>query len=135
MTSDKEAINIKPNPKAIRLFFFWVGIIATVAYRIIIVLNFYSPLWVSAAWYIGTIGFIIHFAHRFDVDRKRANLVKEYNLVEAVNKVTNIDEQKKIVLSYLIETTLTSKSRWNSALIFILSVIALLIGIFLDISR
>src|SRR3990167_5920871 len=108
----KQVPVVKPNPKPVRLFFFWVGIIATIAYRIIIVLNFYSPLWVSAAWYIGTIGFIIHFTHRFDVDRKRATLVKDYNLVEAVDKANNIEEQKKTVLHYLIETTLTSKSRW-----------------------
>ena len=73
---------IKPNPKPIRLFFFWTGIIATIAYRIIIVLNFYSPMWVKISWYIGTIGFIIYFWHRSDIQKKRAALVDEHNLRE-----------------------------------------------------
>jgi len=123
---------IEPNPKPVRLFFFWVGLIATVAYRIIIVLNLYSPLWVKVAWYIGTIGFVFYFGHRFNVASKRARLVKDYQLVEAVDKA-DIDPQKKLALHYLVKTSLTSKSRWNSAVIFILSLVALFIGIFIDI--
>ena len=124
---------IEPSPKPIRWFFFWVGIIATVAYRIIILLNFYSPLWVKISWYIGTVGFILYFGHRFNVACKRANLVRDYKLVQAIDETYDIDPQKKMALHYLIQTSLTSKSRWNSAIIFVLSLAALIIGIFLDI--
>ena len=124
---------IEPNPKFVRLFFFLAGIIATVAYRIIIVLNWYSPLWVKVSWYIGTIGFILYFWHRFDVAKKRARLIKDYGLIEAVDKIDCIDPQKKLALRYLVKTSLTSKSRWNSAIIFILSFLALFAGIFIDI--
>ena len=123
---------IKPNPKPIRLFFFWAGIIATIAYRIIIVLNFYSPLWVRIAWYIGTIGFILYFGHRFNITRKKVKLIQDYKLVETIDN-SDIDPQKKIALHYLAKTTVTSKSRWNAAIIFFLSIVALLAGIFLDI--
>ncbi len=130
---DKETLKvIEPNPKPVRLFFFVMGIIATIAYRIIIVLNLYSPLWVKIAWYIGTIGFIFYFGHRFDIARKRANLVRNYKLIETVDNADCIEPQKKLALHYLVKTTLTSKSQWNSGLIFIFSFIALLIGIFMD---
>ena len=130
---DKEILKlIKPNPKLIRLFFFWSGIIATIAYRIIIVLDFYSPSWVKIAWYIGTVGFIFYFGHRFDIARKKAKLIQDYKLVEAINN-SDIDPQKKIALHYLAKTTATSKSRYNAAVIFFLSIAALLVGIFLDI--
>ncbi len=123
---------IEPNPKLVRLFFFWAGLIATISYRIIIILNFYDPLWVKIAWYIGTIGFIFYFWHRYNVAKKRSNLVKDYDLVKEIDSIKDINPQKKIALHYLIKTSLTSKSRWNSAMIFILSVLALLVGIFLD---
>lgn len=126
---------IEPNPKFVRLFFFWAGIIATIAYRIIIVLNWYSPLWVKVSWYIGTIGFILYFWHRFNVAKKRARLIKDYELIETVDKVDCIDPQKKLALRYLVKTSLTSKSRWNSAIIFILSIIALFAGIFIDVLK
>ena len=77
---------IKPNTKLIRLFFFWSGVIATLAYRVIIVLSFYSPLWVKISWYIGTIGFIIYFWHRFDIQKKKSELVLDYKLIDAVEK-------------------------------------------------
>ncbi len=123
---------IEPNPKPVRLFFFWAGIIATIAYRIIIVLNFYSPLWVKVSWYIGTVGFILYFGHRYNIARKRAKLVEDYGLIEAVQKADGIDAKKKEALHYLVKTSLTSKSRWNSAIIFMLSVLALITGIILD---
>ena len=123
---------IKPNPKPIRLFYFWAGIIATIAYRIIIVLDFYSPSWVKTAWYIGTIGFVLYFGHRFNVARKKAKLIQDYRLIEAIDN-SDIDPQKKLALHYLAKTTVTSKSRYNAAAIFLLSLLALLVGILLDI--
>ncbi|MBD3208435.1 MAG: hypothetical protein GF370_03200 [Candidatus Nealsonbacteria bacterium] len=125
---------VEPNPKPVRLFFFWMGIIATVAYRIIIVLDLYKPSWVRASWYVGTIGFILYFGHRFSVAEKRAKLVSDNHLVEAIEQAECIDKKKKTALHYLVETSLTSKSRWNSAMIYILSLAALLIGIILDFS-
>lgn len=122
----------EPNPKLIRWFFFWTGIIATVAYRIIIILNIYSPMWVKISWYIGTIGFVLYFGHRFNIAKKRADLVEDYDLVKAVDK-SAIDEDQKTALHYLVQTSLTSKSRWNSGFIFILSFLALIVGIVLDI--
>jgi len=133
MKNKKTLKIIEPNPKLIRLFFFGMGIIATIAYRIIIILNLYSPLWVKIAWYIGTIGFVLYFGHRFDIAKKRSRLVKDYQLIEAVNKADCIEPQKKLALHYLVKTSLTSKSQWNSGIIFVLSFIALLIGIFMDI--
>lgn len=131
---EKEILKvIEPNPKPIRLFFFGAGLIATIAYRVIIILNLYSPLWVKIAWYIGTIGFILYFGHRFNIARKRANLIKDYKLIETIDKAKCIDPQKKLALHYLVKTSLTSKSQWNAGIIFILSFIALLIGIFIDI--
>jgi len=123
---------IEPNPKLIRWFFFWTGIIATIAYRIIVILNIYSPMWVKIAWYVGTIGFVLYFGHRFSIAKKRANLVKDYDLVKVVDK-SAIDEDQRTALHYLVQTSLTSKSRWNSGVIFVLSFSALILGIVLDI--
>ncbi len=123
---------IEPSPKPVRLFFFWAGIIATIAYRIIIVLDRYSSFWMKVSWYIGTVGFILYFGHRYNVARKRAKLVEDYGLIEAVQQAGGIGAKKKKALHYLVKTSLTSKSRWNSAIIFMLSVLALITGIILD---
>jgi len=132
MKNKKSLKVVEPNSRPVRLFFFWAGIIATIAYRVIIILNLYSPLWVKISWYIGTIGFVFYFGHRFNVAKKRARLVRDYNLIEIVDKA-DIEPQKKLALQYLVQTSLTSKSRWNSGLIFILSFAALILAIFIDI--
>ena len=124
---------IKPNPKPIRLFFFWTGFVATVAYRIIIILNFYSPLWVKVSWYVGTIGFILYFWHRYTVQKKRSQLVKDHKLIELIEKTQLGNKNQKEALRYIVRTTLTSMARWNSMFIFILSILALIVGIILDV--
>ena len=123
---------IEPNSRIVRLFFFWSGIIATIAYRIIFILNLYSQLWVTIAWYIGTVGFTIYFFHRFDIESKRAKLVEDYKLIEAVEASKDVVGKKKEALLYLVRTGLTSRARWNSFFIFVASLIALIIGIFID---
>ena len=127
----KENKIIKPHPKYLRTFFFLSGIIATIAYRIIIILNIYAPKWTNAAWYLGTIGFIIYFGHRYNIQSKKEKLVEKYDLLNAVEN-SSIKGKQKLALDYIVRTTLTSKSRYNSAFIFILSTIVLIIGIIMD---
>lgn len=126
----KEAI--KPSHRPTRMFFFLIGIIATLAYRIIIVFNFYSPNWVKFSWYVGTIGFILYFGYSFEIKRRRVKLIKDYGLDKAVKKIKGIKPRQKEALNHIIMRIYTSKSRWNSAIIFALSVLALVVGIIFD---
>lgn len=121
---------MKPHPgsKYLRIFFFLSGITATIAYRIT---PFLTPFLVKIAWYIGTIGFILYFWHRAHIENKRANLVKDHNLVDVVEK-SDIQAEEKSAVSYLVKTSLTSKARYNSAFIVIVSVLALIASIAID---
>jgi len=119
-------------PSSLRWFFFVIGIVATLAYRIIIVLNFYNPLWVKISWYVGTIGFILYFGYLYNLQSKRADLATQYNLLEVVKKMKGIRKKQKEALGYIVKSNETSKAKYNSAVIFILSVLALITGIILD---
>ena len=119
---------IKPSPKYLRIFFFICGIVATIAYRIIFLLN---SFWIEVAWYVGTIGFIFYFGYSAYVASKRATLVKDYELVEVIEK-SDVSTEKKSALLYLIKTSLTSKARFNSAFIFIASIIFFIINLATD---
>ena len=96
-------------------------------------LNFYSPLWVKIAWYIGTIGFALYFWHRSSIQKKRAELVGKYELRDAIATASYDNNEQQQALKYIIDTTETSKSRFNSLFIFVLSVAALVVGVILDI--
>ena len=120
--------------KYYRLLVFAVGIIATVAYRIIIILNNYSSLLVSISWYVGTIGFIWYFAHRYRVQDKRSDLIRDKGLTAKVKKGELTPDDRKVLL-YILKSTTSSKAKWNSIMIFALSVIALAYAIISDVMR
>ena len=124
--------DIRTSPKPLRLFYFWAGVVATFAYRVIIVLNFYSTTWVKISWYIGTIGFIIYFIHRFDIAKKRSQLVVEHKLLAKLDNLDKLTENDHQALAYILKTTVSSKAKWNYYVIFILSGIALIAGILFD---
>lgn len=122
----------KAHPKAVRLFYFWAGIIATLAYRIIVVLNNYSTLWVGIAWYTGTIGFILYFIHRYDVSNRRAKLIVERELAKKIEERRALTDEDRAALGYILRTLKTTKEKWNYVVIFAASGIALAVGIYLD---
>jgi hypothetical protein len=115
----------------VRNLFFWSGIIATLCYRAIIVLNHYSSTVALVAWYIGTVGFIVYFWHRYLVSEKRVNLIREHDLIESVKR-TNLTKEQIEANEYILTTLLSTKEKWNYIVIFASSVIAIIIGIYLD---
>lgn len=122
--------HIHPGNKILRYFFFVAGIVATIAYRIT---PFLQPTAVKICWYVGTVGFILYFWHRSQIEAKRARLVEEFNLVSAVEESSLQGEQKEAV-AYLVKTSLTSKARWNSLFIVAASSVALIGAILVDFS-
>lgn len=123
---------IKPSPKPLREFYFWSGIIATFCYRIIVVLNNYSTYWSTVSWYVGTIGFIVYFAHRFEVSEKRYELIKKYHLLGKIKRSKDFSPAEKDASEYVLGTLLSTKEKWNSIFIFVASTIALIWGAYLD---
>jgi len=74
---------------------------------------------------------ILYFWHRAHIETKRANLVKDHDLVNVV-KESDIKPEEKSAVSYLVKTSLTSKARYNSAFIVIISMLALIASIAMD---
>lgn len=125
----------KTSNKSYRVLLFWVGIIATIAYRIIVILNYYSQLWVEIAWYIGTIGFVWYFAHRYRVASKRAKLIKEKKLAYKISNNKRLDKSDRDVLLYIIKGLKSSKAKWNYIAIFFFSIIAFIYATIVNIMR
>ncbi len=122
---------LKPHSKPIRLAFFFTGIIATISYRIIIIFSGYSEFLVNLFWYIGTIGFVIYFLHRYNISENRADMIEEQKLSEKVDQ-TNLSTEDKEAMKYVFKSLGVSSERWIYITIFVSSILALLIGIYLD---
>ncbi len=111
---------------------FWVGIIATFSYRIIVILNQYSRLWVEIAWYIGTIGFIWYFAHRYRVENKREKLIEKRRLGYKIHHKKELSDEDRDALAYILKSLRSSKARWSYIVIFAFSIIALVYAVISD---
>lgn len=84
------------------------------------------------AWYIGTIGFIIYFLHRYQVSEKRAKLIEDHMLVKKIEKSDCLTDEDKKVANYIFSSLKSTKEKWNYIFIFAMSGLALILGIYLD---
>ncbi len=119
--------------KFYRRWMFVLGIIATIAYRAIVVLNGYNQIYVQITWYIGTIGFVWYFAHRFNVENRRDRLITGMGLAEKIKDNKSLNNQERESLVYILKGLQTSLSKWNYIAIFFFSAIALIYGFFRDV--
>jgi len=86
-------------------------------------------------WYIGTIGFVIYFAHRFQISEKREKLIVDTKLIHTVSVMDEFTHEQKDALHYILGTLVSSRERWNYIFIFVTSALALIIVIYLDFIR
>ncbi|MFP4515079.1 MAG: hypothetical protein ACLFNO_03705 [Parcubacteria group bacterium] len=122
----------KLNHRYYRNFLFVIGIIATIAYRVIIILNYYSALWVEIAWYIGTIGFVWYFIHRYNIENRRDHLIENLELAKKIENKENLNDQERQATVYILKGLKTSLAKWNYIAIFVFSAIALAYALYLD---
>ena len=114
------------------LFFFVIGVIATIAYRAIVVLNDYSAHWVEITWYIGTIGFTWYFWHRYKVENHRDELVTKFKLAEKIENNAPLNPEEKQALVKVLNGLQTSLAKWNYIIIFVSSFIAIAYAVYFD---
>jgi hypothetical protein len=123
----------QPHSHFVRNLYFLIGIIATLAYRVIVAVDNRSA--VQVLWYIGTIGFIIYFLHRYQISETRSQLIKEHRLQEKAQGHGEFNDDDKASMSYIFKTLSSTKEKWNSVVIFVSSGVALLLGLYLDFLR
>ncbi len=120
---------------ATRAFFFWAGILSTVLYRAIIFFTGASQVTLRVIWYVGTVGFVIYFVHRYDIAKRRTRVIHELGLAEKVPQLKELSDTDRAGLQYLFATLQSSREKWNYYVIFASSVIALLAALWVDFVR
>lgn len=91
---------------------FVVGILAALAYRLIVILNHYSALWVQVAWY------------------NRA--IEDLSLIKKAQESEGFVPEEKSALVYILKSLQTSLAKWNYIAIFAISSLALIYDIYQD---
>lgn len=111
--------------------FFAIGIVATVAVRLVIVLMHWEPIYGKIAWYIGIGGFLIFFIYKFRIYYSRSKVIRIRKLTNKIQEQELTREEKDIISEILCSLS-SKKESINYLVIFVLSAVALMVAIYFD---
>lgn len=120
---------------ATRIVFFWIGIVSTILYRLIIFFTTANPVLLRSIWYVGTVGFIIYFLHRYDIAKRRGRVIQELKLSEKIPQLKELSDEDRAGMEYLFSTLQSSHEKWNYYVIFASSILALIAGVWMDLHK
>lgn len=112
--------------------FFIIGLIATIAIRIVTVLIHVNPIYGKAAWYIGVGGFFLFFVYKFKINQTRSRLIRQRGLMDKINQGKQLTEEDYNLLGAILCALSSNKERINYLFIFAFSAVALLLAIYMD---
>ncbi len=115
--------------------FFSIGLIATVAIRVVTVLIHVDPVYGKIAWYIGVSGFLLFFVYKFKLSLDRAKSIARQNLMEKLNNEKQLTNEDYSLIGAILCSLSLKKERVNYFFIFGLSALALLFAIYMDFLR
>ncbi len=112
--------------------FFIIGMISTIAVRVVTVLTHWQPLYGEIAWYIGVFGFFIFFVYKFKVDRARHRLIVRSNLMDKIARGEAIARDDRELIGSILCALSSNKDRINYLIIFVSSALAILAAVYID---
>lgn len=112
--------------------FFIIGLIATIAIRVVTVLIHLNPIYGKIAWYIGISGFLVFFIYKFKVGQARSRLIEKGNLMEKINHKRQLNDEDYKAMSAVLCALTSKKERINYFFIFGLSAVALILAVYFD---
>jgi hypothetical protein len=122
-------------PKYVIYAFFVLGLASAIAFRGIIIFQHLEPKWVRPVWYIGTIGYFFFFLYRYMITKKRKHAIENYQLIEKLKANACLADEEREAVLYLLSSIRYSLEDINYALIFILSVLAIVADIVLTLMK
>ena len=130
-------MNRRPHilPKYIIYGFFVIGLISAIAFRAIIVFQHLEPSWVRPVWYAGIVGYIFFFLYRYRITKKRKKAIDDFELIDKVKANACLTEEDREIVLYLLSSIKSSPEDLNYAIIFILSILAILADILLSLMK
>jgi len=113
-------------------FYFWLGLVSAIFLRLIIIADYYNGVLSKLLFYLGVIGYLVFFAHRYHIATRRVSVLKSLELLEKIETRTPLSEDDYRGLQYIMWSLSVSKERMNYLVIFAFSIIAIVLSLVLD---
>jgi len=121
----------KVMPPWIINLFFYTGVVSALLFRSTIIVNRYNTQLGRIIWYTAVCGYIFFFGYRFYISLKRRKVIHDEGLIGKVEK-SNLAEEDRENVKYLLNSLQKSKEMINYILIFLLSGVAILVDLVLS---
>ena len=118
-------------PRPVIIGFFLLGLLSSVAFRAIILLQKYSPDWVRPVWYCGVIGYLLFFMYRYYISQRRKRVIARTNVIEKIRDGNALTTDEREAALYLLRSVRASQEDWNYLAIFVLSIVAIALDLLL----
>ena len=112
-------------PKPVIVGAFVIGLLSSVAFRAIILLQKYSPGWVRPVWYFGVLGYMLFFIYRYYISHRRKHAIEQTNVIEKLRTGETLSADDRDAALYLLNSVRKSQEDWNYLAIFVLSIVAI----------
>lgn len=118
-------------PKPVIVGFFILGLLSSVAFRAIILLQKYAPAWVRPMWYFGVLGYMAFFMYRYYISQRRKHAIAHTDLIEKIRDGKPLTAEDREATLYLLKSVRASQEDWNYLAIFVLSLAAIALDLLL----
>lgn len=118
-------------PKPVIVGFFILGLLSSVAFRAIVLLQKYDPTWVRPVWYFGVIGYMLFFMYRYYISQRRKQAIAHSEVIEKIRDGQTLTASERDAALYLLKSVRASQEDWNYLAIFVLSVVAITLDLLL----
>lgn len=117
---------------SVSLIYFIIGMISTIALRVVTLLAHLKEIYGQIAWYIGVAGFFLFFVYKYRVDNARYRLIVKQDLMGKFTAGKELAPEDRQVISTILCALSSNKDRINYFLIFLTSALAILIALYFD---
>lgn len=114
-------------PKPVIAAFFLLGVLSSVAFRLIIIFQKLLPGWVRPTWYFGVLGYMAFFIYRYYISVRRKRVVAQSDIIAKLKGAGPLSDADRQAALYLLSSIQKSPEDWNYLAIFILSAVAIAI--------
>ena len=107
--------------------FLWIGLMAGIAVRSLMLLNRVNPgaaIWV---WRFAMFSYTVFFAYRYIITRRRRRIIANHNLLMRIGTAEELDAMTREATLYILRSITRSKELFNYAFICVLSIVALIL--------
>lgn len=118
-------------PKPVIIGFFLIGLLSSLAFRLIIIFQKVKPGWVRPVWYFGVLGYMVFFIYRYFISWRRKRVVARTGILEKLRGGAALPDDDRAAALYLLSSIQKSPEDWNYLAIFILSAVAIAIDLML----